>query len=209
MSCKVLKGGESSLGGPISWRQMGVEPAPENKQPQQRSSEPDRQEDLRVKAAYEKGLAEGEAQVRRRSAAEVQAALQRLARSIEETAGLRAALRAEAESDLVQMAVAIARRILRREIGTDPDALRGLVAAALQKVQIQEVNRAKVHPSQAAFLAKCLQAASASKVEVVAEPTLEPGALIFETSRGNLDASIDSQLREIERGLADRLRRQN
>jgi flagellar biosynthesis/type III secretory pathway protein FliH len=33
--------------------------------------------------------------------------------------------------------------------------------------------------------------------------------VIFETRHGNLDASVDSQLQEIERGLADRLRRQS
>jgi flagellar biosynthesis/type III secretory pathway protein FliH len=32
------------------------------------------------------------------------------------------------------------------------------------------------------------------------------GTVIFETDRGNLDASVESQLREIERGLGDRLR---
>ncbi len=37
----------------------------------------------------------------------------------------------------------------------------------------------------------------------------EPGAVVFETERGNLDASVESQLQEIERGLADRLRRQS
>jgi flagellar biosynthesis/type III secretory pathway protein FliH len=31
--------------------------------------------------------------------------------------------------------------------------------------------------------------------------------VVFETERGNLDASVDAQLREIERGLADCLRR--
>ena len=28
----------------------------------------------------------------------------------------------------------------------------------------------------------------------------EPGAVVFETERGNLDASVETQLREIERG---------
>ncbi len=46
-----------------------------------------------------------------------------------------------------------------------------------------------------------------AKVEVIADPAQEPGAAVFEMPRGNLDASIDSQLREIERGLADRFER--
>jgi flagellar assembly protein FliH len=44
-------------------------------------------------------------------------------------------------------------------------------------------------------------------VEVIADASREPGAVVFETERGNLDASVDAQLREIERGLADCLRR--
>jgi flagellar biosynthesis/type III secretory pathway protein FliH len=44
-----------------------------------------------------------------------------------------------------------------------------------------------------------------TQVEVIADSSREPGAVIFETSCGNLDASVESQLREIERGLAERL----
>ena len=38
--------------------------------------------------------------------------------------------------------------------------------------------------------------------------SLQPGGVVFETNQGNLDASVDSQLAEIERGLADHMRRQ-
>jgi flagellar assembly protein FliH len=66
----------------------------------------------------------------------------------------------------------------------------------------------KVHPSHAAVVTACLgQIATGSKVEIVPDPSREPGAIIFETARGNLDASVESQLQEIERGLADRLKR--
>jgi flagellar assembly protein FliH len=66
---------------------------------------------------------------------------------------------------------------------------------------------ARVHPAQASLVNACLQQVrSASPVEVIADPSAEPGAVIFETDRGNLDASLESQLKEIERGLADRLR---
>jgi flagellar biosynthesis/type III secretory pathway protein FliH len=43
---------------------------------------------------------------------------------------------------------------------------------------------------------------------VSADPAQERGGVIFETSRGKLDVSIGTQLREIERGLTDRLRGQ-
>ena len=165
------------------------------------------QVDQRLHEAHAAGVREGEAAGKGRAAAELQPVIERLSRSIEETAGLRARLRREAEADLVRLALAIARRILRRELSIDPDALHGLVLAALDKLQSQEICRVRVHPAQASLVSACLgQVRSASPVEVIADPSAEPGAVIFETDRGNLDASLESQLKEIERGLADRLR---
>jgi flagellar biosynthesis/type III secretory pathway protein FliH len=42
-------------------------------------------------------------------------------------------------------------------------------------------------------------------IELVADETLGQGSLLFETEHGDLDASVDSQLEEIRRGLVDRL----
>ena len=53
------------------------------------------------------------------------------------------------------------------------------------------------------------QAAAGSRLEVVADAGCDPGTAIFETPRGNLDASVETQLQEIERGLADCLERQS
>jgi len=50
------------------------------------------------------------------------------------------------------------------------------------------------------------QARTGARFEVVPEPRLERGAAIFETSRGSLDASVETQLDEIQRGLIDRIR---
>jgi flagellar assembly protein FliH len=172
-----------------------------------REMEREGQLDERLSEAHAAGVHEGEAAGKSRAAAEFQPVIERLARSIEETAGLRARLRREAEADLLGLALAIARRILRRELAVDPDALHGLVLAALAKLQSQEICRVRVHPAQASLVSACLQQVrSASPVEVIADPSAEPGAVIFETDRGNLDASLEAQLKEIERGLADRLR---
>jgi flagellar assembly protein FliH len=163
----------------------------------------------RVAEARAAGLREGEATGRSRAAAELQPMLERLARTIDEVAGLRPRLRREAEADLVKLAIAIARRVIRRELGVDPEALHGLVLGALEKLQIQEVSRVRVHPSQAAAVAALLRERSSGlPIEVMPDVSGDPGAAVFETSRGNLDASVESQLGEIERGLADTLRRQ-
>jgi flagellar assembly protein FliH len=52
----------------------------------------------------------------------------------------------------------------------------------------------------------CLEdAGRAPALEVIGDASLNCGDAIFETSLGELDASVDSQLREIERGFADKL----
>jgi len=134
--------------------------------------------------------------------------LERLAHSIDDVAGMRPRLRKEAEADLVQLSLAIARRVLRRELAVDPEALHGLVLAALEKLAGQEICRVKVHASHAAMVAAALpKPGGGALIEVIADRSCEPGGIVFETARGNLDVSVESQLREIERGLTDRLRR--
>lgn len=160
----------------------------------------------RVEEAHAAGIREGEAAGRNRAAAELQPVMERLERSITELSGLRARLRREAESDLVRLALAIARRILRRELAVDPDAIHGLVLGALEKLQGQEICRVRVHPAHAGMVSACLrQMAAAAPVEVVPDASRDLGTVVFETERGSLDASVESQLREIERGLSDRL----
>jgi flagellar assembly protein FliH len=133
-----------------------------------------------------------------------------LCQSIEEISGMRARLRREAEEDVVQLALAVARRILARELAVDPEAIRGLVIGALERLRGQEISRVRVHPAHAAAVRSCLQQmCSGTAVEVAADSTCAPGTVVVETPRGRLDASVDSQLREIERGLADRLRRRS
>jgi flagellar assembly protein FliH len=163
-----------------------------------------------LREAREAGMREGEAAGRNRATAELQPVMERLARTIDELSQMRARLRKDAEADLLKLSLAIARRVLRRELAVDPEALHGLVMGALEKLQGQELCRIKVHPSHAAMIKSCLQkSVSGSAIEVIPDGSRELGTVIFETQRGNLDASVDSQLREIERGLVDCLRRQS
>ena len=166
-----------------------------------------KQWEQRVAEARAAGFREGESSGRSAASAELQPVLQRLGRSVEEILALRPKLRREAESDMVHLSLAIARRILRREISTDPEAMHGLVLAALEKLQMQEISRIRVHPSHVAQVKACLQQVSA-ELEVVGDGSRQPGAVAIETMHGDLEASVDSQLQEIERGLIDRLDRQ-
>jgi flagellar assembly protein FliH len=162
----------------------------------------------RVREAHQAGYSEGHATGKAQGEDEVRAAVQRLTESIAGVDEYRNRLYRQTEVDAVRLSVAIARRVLRRELTVDPSAIEGLVSAALQRLQSQETCRVKMHPDYITSLSAAIERMGmTAKVEVVADPAQEPGAAVFEMPRGNLDASIDSQLREIERGLVDRFQR--
>ncbi|MDX1979218.1 MAG: FliH/SctL family protein [Bryobacteraceae bacterium] len=152
----------------------------------------------------EAGRKEGEAA----AMAKWESAMEQMARSVEQMAGLRARLRREAEQDVVQLSMAIARRVLRRELSVDPEALVGLVRTAFERVEAREVQSIRVRGEDAVRLGEFLsRIGGPARIEVTPDASLEPGAVILETQRGSLDASIHVQLEEIERGFADRLSR--
>ena len=158
---------------------------------------------------YQRGLAEGEAIGQSRAAAKLDPLLERLSRTVADLAAYRDRFRKESEKDLVGLSLAIARRILRRELNAEPDAILGLVKVALEKISLREVHRVRLHPDDVAAVRRHLaQLQAPAGIEIEADSSLERGAVIFETSRGNLDASAETQLALIERGFADMVRSQ-
>jgi flagellar assembly protein FliH len=160
------------------------------------------------RAAHHRGFAEGEAAARQQAAAQLQAAAERMARTVEEIVSIRPRLRHEAEDDVVKLAMAVARRILYRELATDPEALLGLVRSALDKLEGREIHRIRANPQDAAVLLQHFQQMNIPRrIEVLADAALERGSAHFETEHGLFDASIETQLKEIERGFSDVVKR--
>ena len=163
----------------------------------------------RVCQAREEGRAEGEAQAKARAEEEVRSTIERLAAAIAEIDQYRGQLLRQTETDAVRLSIAIARRVLRRELTVDPGAIEGLVRAALERLQSQESCKVRMHPEFIPALRDCVERMGMeSRVEIIPDAAQEPGAAVFEMSRGCLNASIDSQLKEIERGLVDRFQTQ-
>jgi flagellar assembly protein FliH len=220
-SSRVLRSGEGATVTPIQWRATATVLPPKTKPESSARSGPSsekstsdgnqhpQQELERVeREAYHRGFSEGRAVGREQAAAEVQPLLDQLGRSLASLTSLRSRIRSEAEGDLLKLAVAIARRVLHRELTLDPESIEGLIRVALEKLQARELCRVRVHPDQEAAIRSSLERFSNSqKVELVADSSMQCGDVLFETAHGNLDGSIESQLQEIERGLADRLQR--
>jgi flagellar assembly protein FliH len=204
MSSRLIRGEDVAIE-PPGWRQASM---PEAVSDEVETLESDQARAVeieeRVAAAYQRGFEEGRTAGRESLAREVESVQKKLARSIEELSGLRSRYRREAEQDAVALALAVARRILHRELTMAPEALLGLVKAALDKMEAREVHRARVARADANIVRQFVEQMGApQRIEVVADAGLAPGSLLLESARGTLDASVDTQLDEIERGFAD------
>ena len=214
MSSRVLRPEDGVAIAPMVWRPASG-PTAQNNRPRpvesvavSESRLSEQEAEARTRAAYNQGLAAGEAAALQRLQQKLDPVLSGLNSMIAELASARKRVRAEAEDDAVKLAIAIARRVLYRELSTDPEAILGLVKAAFSKLNARETHRLRVSPSDAAAIQEHrakLQLPPA--LEIASDGSLTPGSAIFETSRGDLDASVDTQLSEIDRGLTDVLKR--
>jgi flagellar assembly protein FliH len=160
---------------------------------------------VRAEESYQAGVRKGEAAAKEQSTARAEQMAARLAESLAEVGQARARALREAESDVLRLSLAIARRILYRELTVDPEAMQGLVRVALDKLQNEKILSVRVHPEQEQTL-RAVVGQLGRAIEVSADPGLERGSIVFDTERGRLDASLETQLQEIDRGLTDRFR---
>ncbi len=218
MSSRVLGREEGFSAVPMSWGSAPQAHLPESILPhteaakgtvdetflQEQLSQMKQKIEVEALAAHQRGFRDGEAKAKSTVVAEMQAVIQRMCQAVADLAEIRPRLRREAESDVVRLSLAIARRVLQREMSIDPGSMQALVHVALQRLERQEICRVYVHPNQAAAVKTALDAAGA-RADVVPEITRPQGTLIFETNHGMLDASVNAQLNEIDRGLTDRV----
>jgi flagellar assembly protein FliH len=216
MLSRVLTETEAAAA-PAVWRKQGPGGAAPVGRPERRSeSETEARQarteelnaaiELRVRQAYESGFREGEATARQSAESQVREVVEKLAATVVEVAATRGDSIRRAEADIVRLSIEIARRILHRELSVDTSALEALIHAALDKLRSQEVYRVRVHPDHERLVRACLQQIGRDpEIEVLSDASQPRGGAIFEISRGTLDASVETQLREIEHGLADRL----
>lgn len=164
------------------------------------------EERARLAAEREEGLAELE-----RLRAEAEMAAHRLRHEAAESAEQ---LVADSQQQIVELALAVAGRILQREIERDPEALIGVLVGALQRVRGAGTVTVKVAPSGVAVLAQADEVIDRTELgidtlTVVADPALGPGDVVVETEHGLVDARIDEQLDAMRRSLGEVLGHDN
>lgn len=165
---------------------------------------------IRQRAAVE-GQQAAEAAVERKLDARMQGVLATLApaldQTLEELRQLRGAWLARWEHDAVHLACAIAARVIRRELRSDPHIPLELVREALALAAGSQRVRVRLSPqdhaalgAQAAQLAA--EIARLAQAEVIADAGIEPGGCRVETEQGAIDQQFAAQLARIEEELS-------
>ncbi len=110
------------------------------------------------------------------------------------------------ENEVVELALAVAARILRREAQMDPLLLTGAVRVALGQLSGSTQVKLRVPPAELDLWAEAMALIPnlALKPTVVPGEGMRLGDCVVETELGSVDLGIRSQLGEIERGFFDR-----
>jgi len=161
----------------------------------------------RETAARQAGRQEGEASVRAAFDQHLAELREQVRAAVQDFASQRTSYYQQVEAEVVQLALSIARKILRREAQIDPLLLAGMVRVALEKLESGTKVSLRVNPHQVsecrAYFAQHMEPGDVP--EVVEDPSLGIDHCLLQTSLGTTELGPEVQLKEIERGLLDLL----
>jgi flagellar assembly protein FliH len=167
---------------------------------------------------YESGLAQGRQegleQVRREAReaalADARTELQRLTQALSAALAQferdRRSLMALAESGLIELAAAIARRVCKTCVAASVEPARANVRALLEMVKCHADLEVHVHPAEHELLRDAgadllQQTAGLEHVSIIADAAVERGGCVLRAREGVIDASIEVQLDRIAEAL--------
>jgi flagellar assembly protein FliH len=154
--------------------------------------------DLQAEAhaeAFAQGLAEG----REAGRGEVRAQVEKLAGMFYDLAKPFEVLNAEVERELLTLAMALARQIVRRELKTDPTQIIGIIrdAIAALPVAAREV-RVHLHPEDAAVVRQNLAPTESERAwTMIEDPVMARGGCQITTTTSRIDARLETRLAAI------------
>jgi flagellar assembly protein FliH len=158
------------------------------------------------KEAYEKGFAQGERAGRELGEQRFDSVIKSFTEAEDALRKLREKVYQESEQQLVELVLAVARKVIQKEVETDKQILLDVLRSALHYVADREVVKVRVHPSDLEF-------ASQHKAEVIREieglgkltfegdEEVVRGDALIESSYGIVDAGVEKHLKAVEESL--------
>ena len=160
----------------------------------------------RIRQERADAVAQVEQKLRQEMEQKLLAARAPVTAAIKDFAGQRDEYFARIESEVVQLSLAIAAKILHREAQVDPMLVATLVRIATEKMREGSSVTVRVGAGRGASWKQYFAGhPSGIRVEVAEDPALSSQDCILETNLGSANFGLDTQLKEVEQGFFDLL----
>jgi flagellar assembly protein FliH len=156
------------------------------------------------KEAYEKGFAQGEKDGFELGQKSSETILHQLQKLFIEIGSRREDLYKKYEKELLQLVFCLTRRILQQDLPLPEDVITKTLQAAFHYVKEQKKVLLYLNPKDHEFLLSRPQSLPFAQetlesegVKIIADSTITPGGCYLETSCGDIDATLESQLAQL------------
>ena len=159
--------------------------------------------------AFQVGYAEGKEEAARelQIMLESQAALHKaLGNGLQELAALKNAILNQAESDIIQLVISLATKLMCREFQQHPDTIVAVAKQAIKVAKAGEDITIKIHPDDHNTLEQHVGELKQSledigrdgvSIQIEADPELTPGGCMVETDTNLIDMSLEQRMESL------------
>ncbi len=151
--------------------------------------------------ARERGYAEGYAEGLRQAQAAQGGAVERLAALVENAVCCTEGFTQGLEAQLVELALAVAEKVVEREVSIDRALVVGVLRGALQEMQEAASVQVRVNPRDHDVVAEhwdeLLRRPVAERSQLIADERIQCGGCVVETQVGQVDAQLATKLSQI------------
>jgi len=158
------------------------------------------------KEAYEKGFAQGERAGMELGEKRFDSVIASFKAAAESLGKSHEALYRTSEQQVVELILAIARAVIKREVSTDRYIVLSVIRSALRYAADREKIRVRVHPSDAEFairqreeILKGLE--SVGKLSIEGDETVPRGNALIESDQGIIDCGIEKHVQALEKAF--------
>lgn len=153
--------------------------------------------------AYQHGFAEGEKAGFAAATQTVDPVIESLNQALRELQNIRQETQQQIETEVVKLALAIAKKIVCHEVKTSQETVACVAREALRQVQNPAKIKIKLNPSDLQFIQDTRTQISqylhnVANVRFEAEDSIQSGGCVIETDMGDIDARIEKQFQAIE-----------
>lgn len=154
------------------------------------------------KAVHEKTIQETRAAIEADVNAQIGGLREKLVETIDRISSLAKEITAQMETEVVELAVEIAKKVTTREVTTDPEVVLAVTRTALTKLHSRTLATIHLHPGDLAFVQENRDRLNFhGSLELIEDNSITPGGCLIHTDSGDIDARIESQFDEIAHGL--------